>query len=115
MIIVLLGNGFRRLDPGMPIAGSCSVAISAACHAHEGDGVALQKLMHGVLEDKEDGKPRVGFSGKPVTPLQDGVIYSYDCDGFMAVDTSLPQLALFDWESSGSEALEVPRSFTSSS
>ena len=34
-IMVLAGvlNGFRRFKPGMPLAGSCSSAISAACHA----------------------------------------------------------------------------------
>lgn len=33
-IVVALGilNGFRKFRPGMPLVGSCSAAISAACH-----------------------------------------------------------------------------------
>ena len=36
-VTVLVGilNGFRRYKPGIPLAGSCSAAISAACHLPE--------------------------------------------------------------------------------
>lgn len=30
-------NGFRRYDPGIPIVGSCSAAISAACYRPKDD------------------------------------------------------------------------------
>lgn len=32
IVLFLALHGLRRLDPGMPMAGSCSLAISAACH-----------------------------------------------------------------------------------
>lgn len=32
MILLLVGLSFRRLKSSIPLAGSCSVAISAACH-----------------------------------------------------------------------------------
>lgn len=37
MIILALSMGSRRLKGGLPVMGSCSVAISAACHAKIGD------------------------------------------------------------------------------
>ena len=52
-VMVLLGilTGFRRYPPGMPLAGSCSAAISAACHRPEGDTDAAEKpLMWGAVE-----------------------------------------------------------------
>lgn len=52
-IAVLLGilNGFRIFRPGMPLAGSCSAAISAACHRPRGDVDAAKKaLMWGVVK-----------------------------------------------------------------
>ena len=80
MIIALLGNGFRKLDLGMPIAGCCSLVLSASAQAGalERD-VALQPLMYGVISDNRAGefvKARAGFSSKKVTPLRDGVVYS---------------------------------------
>lgn len=32
LLVVVIANGFRRYRKGMPLAGSCSAAISAACH-----------------------------------------------------------------------------------
>ena len=32
MVVMLVGMGFRKLDRRMPVAASCSVAISAAAH-----------------------------------------------------------------------------------
>ncbi|QMW25983.1 hypothetical protein G4B84_001228 [Aspergillus flavus NRRL3357] len=32
MVVWLVGFSFRRLESGMPVAGSCSLAIAAACH-----------------------------------------------------------------------------------
>ena len=46
-VVVLLGIliGFRRYPPGIPIAGSCSAAISAACHRPKGDTDAAEKPL----------------------------------------------------------------------
>ncbi len=57
ILVVLLGilNGFRIFQPGMPLAGSCSAAISAACHRPKEDVDATQKsLMWGVVEVEGD-------------------------------------------------------------
>lgn len=55
VIVVILGilNGFRKYKPGMPLAGSCSAAISAACH-QPGDDVdaATLPVMWGVVGTK---------------------------------------------------------------
>lgn len=53
-IVVLLGiaNGFRRARTGMPFAGSCSAAISAACHPPETDvNASLKRVMWGVVAE----------------------------------------------------------------
>ena len=60
LIVVLLGisNGFRRAKVGMPFAGSCSAAISAACHPPATDVDASRKrVMWGVV-DKESFRYR---------------------------------------------------------
>ncbi|KAK5739626.1 hypothetical protein LTR17_005110 [Elasticomyces elasticus] len=95
MTVVLIGLSYRRLDAGIPIAASCSVAIAAACHQGR-SGMAEEPLMYGVVEDEEqirdwrygsgegagaDGRDFsaargwVGFSSKDVSPLEDGVVY----------------------------------------
>lgn len=56
-VVVLLGvlNGYRRLSLGMPLVGSCSAAISAACRRPtEGVDVAKESLMWGIVEGKGD-------------------------------------------------------------
>ena len=37
MLLVALGMGSRRFKSSMPLAGSCSMAIAAACHRPEDD------------------------------------------------------------------------------
>ena len=52
--IVLLGIcfGFRKSRGGMPLAGSCSAAISAACHPPETDvNASLKRVMWGVVAE----------------------------------------------------------------
>lgn len=44
-------TGVRKFKPGMPLVGSCSAAISAACHPPEEDRNASQKaVMWGACE-----------------------------------------------------------------
>ena len=44
-------NGFRRFDAGIPLVGSSSAAISAACHRPGGDDGAAEKVVRrGVIE-----------------------------------------------------------------
>ncbi|KAM7182945.1 hypothetical protein V8F33_013911 [Rhypophila sp. PSN 637] len=66
-----LGLGFRRLKKGMPLVGSCSAALSAACHTIDGLGTyetgeeiarALQGVLWGVTGGREGGVGHLGFS-----------------------------------------------------
>ncbi|CAG7928639.1 unnamed protein product [Penicillium olsonii] len=53
--IMLIGMSFRRLKSDIPLAGSCSAAISAACHPPE--GVCRATAAHGALKWGETGLP----------------------------------------------------------
>ncbi|KAL4799209.1 hypothetical protein BDV19DRAFT_385460 [Aspergillus venezuelensis] len=86
--LVVLGTG--KLGTGMPVAGSCSLAVAAACHprmkggdAHigAGDGVGIEyrRLRWGV-ESRGSGIGEVdsghcAFSDGEVIPPTDGAIY----------------------------------------
>lgn len=79
-IIVTLGilNGFRRYRPGIPLVGSCSAAISAACHApREDDDATLPVLWGAVSHSQEDGT--VGhccFTSFSTSPPMEGEFYA---------------------------------------
>ena len=54
-IVVLVGilHGFRKYKPGVPLAGSCSAVISAACHRPNEDvDAAYKPVMWGAVESK---------------------------------------------------------------
>ena len=54
-IVVIIGilHGFRRYKPGIPLAASCSAAISAACHRPNEDVDAPYKpVMWGAVKSK---------------------------------------------------------------
>ena len=77
LILFLCGLSLRHLTPGMPVLGTCSLAISAACHPPRGDEDAgLKKLMYGVVGKSEDddagqsGPEHVTFTSFDVEPLQ---------------------------------------------
>lgn len=80
IVLALVALTFRKLDPSMPIMGSCSIALSAAARSDpREEDPALQPLMYGVLPDAgtdEHGNHRVGFSSWEVARLVDGVVYS---------------------------------------
>ncbi|KAI8181002.1 hypothetical protein KHU50_002735 [Colletotrichum sp. SAR 10_65] len=70
----------RKLDPGMPIAGSCSLVISAAAHAGQDEvDAAARHLQYGVISEDDTGgrdRRRVGFSSRSVEKLVDGETYA---------------------------------------
>jgi hypothetical protein len=77
LTLALIAISFRKLKPGIPMVGSCSIAISAACgNAMEVDA-ATKPLKYGVLSKApdKDGINYVGFSQYDVAPLVDGVAY----------------------------------------
>ena len=76
MTVALIILGHFKLPRGMPVLGSCSLAISTACHGHDGrKDEAEQPLMYGVVEVTSHKTGRVGFSAGPVQPLSDGWYY----------------------------------------
>lgn len=90
MISFLLGLSFRRLKTGMPVAGNCSAAISAACHLP--DGLAMADTAERPLQwgevpmgaGEQGGTDsyahvrlwRCAFSPEEVTTPVPGVAYS---------------------------------------
>ncbi|GAB1318664.1 hypothetical protein MFIFM68171_08874 [Madurella fahalii] len=77
MIIFLVASGFRRLRSStMPVAESCSAAISAACHQIPYDEHAWKEpLQWGAIHFEGDEKGHCSFSNGVVEPLQEGVAY----------------------------------------
>jgi hypothetical protein len=62
----------------MPVAGSCSVVISAACHKKEGEQAPqLRKVMWGVVKEvKREGCGHCAFTGEVVKPPVPGKLYA---------------------------------------
>ena len=80
-IVIALGilNGFRRYRPGMPLVGSCSAAISAACHPprEDVDAATLPVLWGAVSNPQGDGT--VGhccFTSLETSPPVEGEAYA---------------------------------------
>lgn len=78
MIIFLVATGFQRLSSEtMPVAGSCSAAISAACHQVPYDEHAWKEpLQWGAVHFEGDEKGHCSFSNGEVEPLKEGVVYT---------------------------------------
>ncbi|PVH98584.1 hypothetical protein DM02DRAFT_615710 [Periconia macrospinosa] len=70
MVVAIIAFGFVPYKPGMNLAGSCSAAISAACHLGKGEvnGVqaAQERLQWGVVGTNEEGVGHCAFSTKEV-------------------------------------------------
>ncbi|OGM45657.1 hypothetical protein ABOM_005450 [Aspergillus bombycis] len=91
MMAWLVGFSFRRLESGMPVAGSCSLAIAAACHPtlslkgsayveeeeeEEGKlGAEQMRVQWGVTSVDADGEGHCSFSSGEVGVPEDGKIY----------------------------------------
>jgi hypothetical protein len=73
--------GGRKYDPSMPLAGSCSVAISAACHRPDWDvDASLKSVKWGVIPGSAD-ETEIGhccFTSSDVDHIQDGKQYAGD-------------------------------------
>lgn len=82
IVLLLVATGFPRYKPGMPFVGSCSAAISAACHRPREDVNASKlPLKWGVVghETNERTGDRIGhcafFSFNVDTPIK-GELYA---------------------------------------
>lgn len=81
MVVAVIGIGYIPYKSGMPLAGSCSLAIGAACHLDQqvgaGDEVmSEQKLQWGVVSTSMDGIGHCAFSSDEVGPLTKGRMYT---------------------------------------
>ncbi|KAK0636142.1 hypothetical protein B0T17DRAFT_651002 [Bombardia bombarda] len=86
LVLALAVSARRRLLSAMPVAGSCSLVIAAACHDTEGlpqpDSVLLP-LQWGVIPSNQNTRPDdgnsmgyCGFSAEKVGQLDPGMVYS---------------------------------------
>lgn len=77
MIIILVISGSRRLGSCMPVAGSCSAAIAAACHLMPYKETACEEpLQWGATVHEQGGKEgHCSFSSGEVEPPKPGMLY----------------------------------------
>jgi len=79
MVISIVAFGYTPYKRGMPIAGSCSIAISAACHPTEQAGsaenIAEKKLQWGVVSTGTDRLGHCAFSAEDVGAVVEGKMY----------------------------------------
>ena len=58
IVIAPILLGFRKLDPGIPLVGSCSLAISAACHRPAEDtDAAYNPIQWGAVKHETSRGP----------------------------------------------------------
>lgn len=70
---------FRKLHPGIPMAGACSALISAACHPPPETDAELLPVKWGVVKSTIDPKTGIGrcsiSSGEVLTPVEGQLYY----------------------------------------
>jgi len=81
MTAAIVGFGYVPYSGGMPLAGNCSLAISAACHLdkrvdEDGPTAAAEKLQWGVVGVGEHGVGHCSFSTKTVGVPVRGEVYA---------------------------------------
>lgn len=79
LIVVSVIIGRRKYDSSMPLAGSCSAAIAAACHRPDWDDrAAVSPVQWGVLPESiiKGEKAHYCFTSGEVTSVQEGQQYA---------------------------------------
>ena len=82
MVCIAVGAGLQRYRSGMPVAGSCSAAISALCHlprSEDGDEAARMPVQWGVTGPDANSNGffmHCAFSSGEVQEPQRGVLYA---------------------------------------
>lgn len=81
LVAVTIAVGwFRWLKGGIPLAGSCSAAISAACHRPVwDDDASLKPVMWGVIKQqglRDADYAHCSFSSGDVSTVEEGKIYA---------------------------------------
>lgn len=78
-VIVLVGiaNGLRKARVGMPLVGSCSAAISAACHPPKEDvDASLKRVMWGIVAEGSSNTSDCSFTSFKVEAPVVGTLYA---------------------------------------
>ena len=76
--LAILALGLRKLKSGMPVAGSCSAAIAAACQPGSmpyRPDEAYAKLQWGVMRSSYSSLEHCGFSMDDMEAPEDGKFY----------------------------------------
>jgi hypothetical protein len=81
MLFAIIAFGYVPYKRGMTLCGSCSMAISAACHLDkdvdaDGEATATDKLQWGVIGTTENGVGHCGFSADSVGTPVVGQVYA---------------------------------------
>ncbi|CAI6341942.1 unnamed protein product [Periconia digitata] len=81
ILITTIGFGFIPYKPGTNLVGSCSAAISAACHTLptqkcQGNQLIYKKIQWGVVGKRSDGVGHCSFSDEAVELPQKGEVYA---------------------------------------
>jgi hypothetical protein len=81
MVIAIVAFGYIPYKQGMTLAGSCSMAISAACHLDkrqdsDGAAAAVDKLQWGVVGETSEGVGHCSFSTGSVSAPIVGETYA---------------------------------------
>lgn len=78
MAVIMIGLSFRPLNAPMPLVGTSSLAVSAACHhPNDPETEARKPLLWGVTRRPVDGKPgHCAFSSTRVSYPVPGDFYS---------------------------------------
>jgi hypothetical protein len=78
--VVLIGR--RKFNSTIPVTGSCSAAIAAACQPgrEPDEDAAFQRVQWGVMEYGRNGVGHCGFSSHQVEVPEDGRMYAGACD-----------------------------------
>lgn len=79
VVLAAVAGGCRQYKPGMPLVGSCSAAISAACHGpFEEQRASTKSLQWGVVSEMvgTEGIGHCCFSTGTVTRPVEGQLYA---------------------------------------
>ena len=75
MVVLLIVVGFQKLKSNIPVAGSCSAAIAAACHQPD-PSAAEKKLKWGVIWTRGGLKGHCAFSSGEVEEPDVDCVYA---------------------------------------
>lgn len=77
--VSIIALASRRLKSGMPVAGSCSAAIAAACQPTKAsvykEEAVFEKVQWGVMRGTEGSIGHCGFSADYVDLPENGELY----------------------------------------